>query len=261
MKELVFDNNGQIVTNSLLVAEKFEKNHFDVLETIKELFVKAENSFETDNQQLASLKQMFIPSEYEVPLNNGTSAVRKAPMYIMTRDGFSLLVMGFTGQKALQFKLDFINAFNQYEKLAKNPVANLSKIDLAQMVIESEREKERLQIQNELQQLELKKQAPKVEYYEMVLQSESTYNTNQIAKELGMSAITLNRKLHELKVQYKQGGTWLLYYPYQNKGYTKTETHTYTDSLGQTHTSMLTVWTEKGREFIHELMNKELKTA
>lgn len=50
MKNLVFNNNGQAMTNSLLVAEKFEKNHFDVLETIKELFVKAEKSFETENQ-------------------------------------------------------------------------------------------------------------------------------------------------------------------------------------------------------------------
>ncbi|MBT0558622.1 phage antirepressor KilAC domain-containing protein [Riemerella anatipestifer] len=113
----------------------------------------------------------------------------------------------------------------------------------------------------ELQQAELKKQAPKVAYYEEVLQSESTYNTNQIAKELGMSAITLNKKLQDLKVQYRQGGTWLLYHKYQNKGYTKTKTHTYTDTKGATQTSMQTVWTEKGRLFIHEALSKRLQTA
>lgn len=109
----------------------------------------------------------------------------------------------------------------------------------------------------ELQQAELKKQAPKVAYYEEVLQSDSTYNTNQIAKELGMSAITLNKKLKDLKVQYRQGGTWLLYHKYQSQGYTKTKTHTYTDAHGVTQTSMLTVWTEKGRVFIHQLLNKD----
>ncbi|MCU7583663.1 phage antirepressor KilAC domain-containing protein [Riemerella anatipestifer] len=113
----------------------------------------------------------------------------------------------------------------------------------------------------ELQQAELKKQAPKVAYYEEVLQSESTYNINQIAKELGMSAITLNKKLQDLKVQYRQGGTWLLYHKYQNKGYTKTKTHTYTDTKGATQTSMQTVWTEKGRLFIHEALSKRLQSA
>ena len=144
------------------------------------------------------------------------------------------------------------------EKLAQNPVAHFSKIDLAHMVIESEREKERLQIQNELQQEELKKQAPKVAYYNEVLQSQSTYNTNQIAKELGMSAVTLNKKLRDLGVQYKQGGTWLLYHRYQNKGYTKTQTYTFADSNGNTQTSMQTVWTEEGRLFIHDILKQQL---
>lgn len=258
MKELVFKNNGQIVTNSLLVAEKFEKEHKNVLSAIESIFVSAENSAETENQSLMNLKRMFWLSEYDVPLNNGTGATRKAPMYLMNRDGFSLLVMGFTGQKALNFKLDFISAFNEMEKLAQNPVAHLSKIDLAQMVIESEREKERLQIQNELQQEELKKQAPKVAYYNEVLQSQSTYNTNQIAKELGMSAVTLNKKLRDLGVQYKQGGTWLLYHRYQNKGYTKTQTYTFADSNGNTQTNMQTVWTEEGRLFIHDILKQQL---
>ncbi|MGV4405258.1 phage antirepressor KilAC domain-containing protein [Ornithobacterium rhinotracheale] len=107
----------------------------------------------------------------------------------------------------------------------------------------------------ELQKQELQKQAPKVAYYDEVLQSESTYNTNQIAKELGLSAVTLNRKLRDLKVQYKQGGVWLLYHKYQNKGYTKTRTQTYTDSNGVQQTAMLTVWTEQGRNFIHNLFH------
>ena len=243
MKELVFKNNGQIVTNSLLVAEKFEKEHRHILETIRTVMRTAENS---------ALLHMFHETTYLSSQN------KELPMYLMNRDGFSLLVMGFTGQKALNFKLDFISAFNEMEKLAQNPVAHLSKIDLAQMVIESEREKERLQIQNELQQEELKKQAPKVAYYNEVLQSQSTYNTNQIAKELGMSAVTLNKKLRDLGVQYKQGGTWLLYHRYQNKGYTKTQTYTFADSNGNTQTSMQTVWTEEGRLFIHDILKQQL---
>lgn len=257
MKELVFSNNGQIMTNSLLVAEKFQKNHRDVLSAIDELVKgSAEFSATPTETNKSSLLQMFEETTYIHPQNK-----QEYRMYLMNRDGFSLLVMGFTGQKALQFKLDFINAFNHYEQVAKNPVANLSKIDLAQMVIESEREKERLQLQNQLQEQELQKQAPKVAYYEEVLQSQSTYNANQIAKELGMSALTLNKKLKEMGVQYKQGGCWLLYHKHQDKGYTKTKTHTYTDSNGQTKTSMQTVWTEEGRRFIHNLFKKALQIA
>lgn len=118
MNNLVFKGqNNQALTNSLLVAEKFGKNHKDVIEVITSILVKAENSAQTDNQQLA---KMFALVEYDVPLNNGTGAVRKAPMYVMNRDGFTLLAMGFTGEKALKFKLDYINAFNQMEETIKN---------------------------------------------------------------------------------------------------------------------------------------------
>lgn len=112
-----------------------------------------------------------------------------------------------------------------------------------------------LQQQTEIQKQQLQIAAPKVEYYDTVLQSKSTFNTNQIAKELGMSAETLNRKLKNLKVQYKQNGQWLLTSKYQNKGYTKTRTYTYTRVDGTTGTSLQTTWTEAGRQFIHRLFN------
>lgn len=103
-----------------------------------------------------------------------------------------------------------------------------------------------------LQEQSIKEAAPKVEYCNKVLQSESTYVTNQIAKELGMSARSLNKRLREFGVQYNQSGTWVLYKRYQGHGYTKTKTHHYYNSLNEQCTSMQTVWTEKGRMFIHD---------
>ena len=95
MNDLVFKGqNGQALTNSLLVAEKFGKEHKHVLDSIRNLL--AENSAETINQQVS---EMFVLTEYESSLNNGTDAVRKLPMYIMNRDGFTLLTMGFTGRR------------------------------------------------------------------------------------------------------------------------------------------------------------------
>lgn len=102
MKELVFrSEKGNPVTTSLLVAEKFEKEHKHVLDAIRNLV--AENS---------AASSLFFESQYE---NRG----KYYPMFIMSRDGFSLLVMGFTGKQALQFKLDFIDAFNKMEQVIK----------------------------------------------------------------------------------------------------------------------------------------------
>jgi phage antirepressor YoqD-like protein len=143
------------------------------------------------------------------------------------------------------------------EDLLNNPDTLIKTLE----VLKSERaEKERLQIQNQKQHEALQLSAPKVEYYNEVLSSASTYTTTLIAKELGLSATALNRKLNELKIQFKQNDTWVLYQKYQSLGYTKTTTSTYTDSQGITRTSMLTVWTEKGRFMIHELL-KEKQSA
>lgn len=106
----------------------------------------------------------------------------------------------------------------------------------------------------ELQSKELKEQAPKVAYHDGVLTSTSTYTTTQIAKEFGMGAPTLNKILHEKGIQYKHNDQWLLYSKYQNNGYTKTITRMFDNGYGDVHTSQLTVWTERGRRFIHDQM-------
>ncbi len=107
----------------------------------------------------------------------------------------------------------------------------------------------------DFQDQELKMQAPAVQYYRKVLNATDTVTTNVIAKELGMSAISLNKILHEeYRMIYKSGDTWVLYAKYQNMGLTRTKTHTYTDNSGNIRTSIQLVWTQKGRNFIHELL-------
>lgn len=93
---------------------------------------------------------------------------------------------------------------------------------------------------------------PKVTYYDLVLQNKSLLSVSKIAKDYGMSARSLNKLLHSLGVQYKQGDIWLLYAKYQDKGYT----HTSTYALDEEHSKVTTKWTQKGRLFIYELLKE-----
>ena len=98
MNELVHLEHDEAVCSSLEVAEKFGKRHNNVLRSIGGLLKNEET------------KKMFKKSVY---IDNQNK--QEYPMYLMNRDGFSLLVMGFTGAKALDWKLKYINAFNQME--------------------------------------------------------------------------------------------------------------------------------------------------
>lgn len=106
MNELVFKGqNDQVLTTSLKVSEVFGKEHKHVLESVRELIKGcAENSADP----------MFAETTY-INEQNG----QEYPMFVMNRDGFTLLAMGFTGKKAMKFKLDYIAAFNAMEKALK----------------------------------------------------------------------------------------------------------------------------------------------
>lgn len=95
---------------------------------------------------------------------------------------------------------------------------------------------------------------PKVSYYDLVLQSRDSLTIRVIAKDYGLSAQRLNELLHELGIQYKQSGTWLLYQKYAGHGYTDTKTHIINDA-GRTRVH--TYWTQKGRLFIYETLKAQ----
>lgn len=111
---ITYDNDHQQpVVSSLQVAEDFNKNHRDVLKAI-------ENLKEGVAQNFADL---FYKAEYVHPQNK-----QHYPMYLMNRDGFSLLVMGFTGKEALDWKLKYIQAFNAMEKQVRNEMSTEEKV-------------------------------------------------------------------------------------------------------------------------------------
>lgn len=144
-----------------------------------------------------------------------------------------------------------------FHKVAKH---ELSRKELALMVLQSEEEKERLalevqqkQITIELQEKEIKESAPKINYYDNHLQSVNTLTSTQVAKQIGMDAEKLHRKMKEIGILYKQSGQWLLYSPFSTWGLHATRTQTYTRNDGSIGTSVYTVWTTKGIRFIHAL--------
>ncbi len=93
--------------------------------------------------------------------------------------------------------------------------------------------------------------APKAEYCDEVLDSVSCMTTTQVAKELEMTAIELNRWLCEQGIQYWQSDQYMLYANYARRGFAKNRTYSYRDAEGELHTHTYLVWTERGREFIH----------
>lgn len=154
--------NNKIVVSSRQVAKNFEKEHKHVLEDISK-YIKAENSAMTD---------WFCKTYYQA----GTG--KKYPMYYMTRDGFSLLVMGFTGKKALAWKVKYIKAFNAMEKMIKsnyklpdftNPVE--AAIEWAKQYKEKEKYKE-----------ELNKAKPKAEFADAITQCNTNLPIGTFAK-------------------------------------------------------------------------------
>ena len=110
-KDVVVSKNdkGELVVTSRQVAEDFGKEHKNVVRAIENL--TAQNS---------AVKNIMIESKFEHRGNEYTE-------YLLTRDGFSLLVMGFTGSRALEWKLKYIEAFNKMEQAIKNPYGHLSK--------------------------------------------------------------------------------------------------------------------------------------
>ena len=102
---------------------------------------------------------------------------------------------------------------------------------------------------------EIARLQPKADYADEVLDSVSCITTTQLAKELGMTAQELNRRLCEMRIQYWQSGQYMLYAEFARQGFAKSRTHKRVLKHGMVITEMYLVWTERGREFIHQLLN------
>lgn len=179
-------------------------------------------------------------------------------MWFLTENGLYEVLMQSRKPIAKQFKKQVKQILKSIRKHGMYAIDNL--LDNPDMAIAAfqklkEERQLRLQAQEEVAQKNqiIQELQPKATYYDLILQSESLVAISVIAKDYGMSAKKLNSLLHELKVQFKQGSTWLLYQKYANKGYTQSKTHT----LDAERSKMHTYWTQKGRLFIYDLLKNK----
>ena len=186
MNEIVFRGaNDQAVTSSLLIAVKFSKEHKNVMQSIRNLIGgTAENS---------AIAEMFSESTY---LNEQN---KEQPMFLMNRDGFTLLAMGFTGKKAMQFKLEYIKAFNSMEAQIKASQKPKSQLEILQMSINQLVEQEHRLSSVERDVAETKKEIAemkqeRIENGKLLLEAEVSENK--------VPEISMRNKIRRLVNQY-----------------------------------------------------------
>ena len=239
-------SNGELVVSSRQVAENFGKEHSKVIRSIEGI------------ANFGDTQGMFHKVSY-VNEQNG----QEYKEYLMNRDGFSLLVMGFTGKEAMAWKLKYIEAFNAMEKKLSKPQLTLTEqmaqgLLAAQQLLSEEKEARLKAEQKNIEQektIEVLK--PKADYTDMILKNNSLVTITQIAKDYGMSGKAMNSKLHEMKIIYNLNGQWLLYSKYQSQGYVHSETFPIKHKNGYEDTKMNTKWTQKGRLFLYERLKAQ----
>ena len=225
--------------SSVEIAELTGKQHYHVMEAIRNM----EPAWKKVNQS------KFRLVEYQ----DAKGEMR--PMYELTKTECLYVATKFNDEARAKLVIRWEQL--EREKQSQNVLPG-NYLEALKSLVVAEEQKQQLQIQNEIQSERLKIAAPKADYYDRTLMAKNTVSTTVIAKELGMSAVTLNKKLKEMGIQYKVGQTWVLTSKYQNMGYT--DTQTYTETIDdETRSYVSTVWTQKGREFIHSLFrpNKE----
>lgn len=244
----VINNNGELVVSSRKVAEDFGKEHRNVLVNIRAILAAEK-----------SATKFFHETTHEY-------RGQQFPEYLMNRDGFSLLVMGFTGKEALTWKLKYIEAFNAMEKKLKELSAPQTLDDTLNADVlfliaskwkaDSDKRKElevrvaELEAQIKTQQVQpVISEATKVAIKEAKVEQHRLYTVGEIARECGFpDAKTLNLALNDLGIQYKVKSHWQLAKEYEELGYAMI--------VSPYANTPFLKWTLKGKEFIRQQLKE-----
>lgn len=187
----VSNQNGKTVVCSVEVAEHYEKRHDNLMQAINRLLSMSKEC-----------SKMFFAGTYTNTKNH------EYPCYYMTRDGFSVLTMGFTGAKALEWKVKYINAFNKME------AAILSTMDSYQ--IEDPVKRAQRWIEEKQAAMRIEKQlqaaAPKAETFDQICTSRTASNFTEAAKLLGVKRKSMIEQLERHEYLYRNNHNVLVPY-------------------------------------------------
>lgn len=260
-------NNLVQTISSREVAKMMEREHKEILRMI-EGYEPPEGS---KKRKIVGIiptltEGNITPSDYFIESSYKDASGKSNKCYECTKMGCEMLANKLTGEKGILFTARYVNKFNKMEQYIKEQqVPQLTEKQMLQLQILNGDEMERI---GALKQYEgvitkplidtIEKQSdainelkPHAEYAERVLEDKKTLLTpTQIAKDFGMAGQGLNALLHELGVQYKQNGQWLLYAKYQGKGYTGPYQPDIPNAKPQTR------WTQAGKKFIHDILRK-----
>ena len=184
-------------------------------------------------------------------------------MWFLTEDGFYEVCMQSTKPNAKIFKKEVKKILKTIRKTGMYMTDNVwdtitnNPEKLGEVLInygKVKRELEHLEEENQIQKQLIAEYKPIKEYVDTILSSEDTMTITQIAADYGLSAYELNKTLNEQRIIRKVGGQWILYAEHMNKGYTKSETITVKRKNGTEKVVPNTKWTQKGRLFVHNLL-------
>lgn len=221
LQKIQIENNSEVgaVVSSRVIAQELEKKHAHVIRDLEKILLSP------------NVGSVIIPNEYK------DSTGRKLKEYLLTKDGFTLYMFNIQGHN--DFKMAYINKFNEMEKQLKQPVASYmieDPVRRAEKWIEEQKEKEKLLEQNSIQQQQIGELKPKADYVDEILKSPGTMTITQIAADYGLSAQKLNKLLHQARLQRRVGKQWVLYIENMNRGYTKSHTIEIVRSYGHPDT-------------------------
>jgi anti-repressor protein len=177
--------DGKPVTTSRQVAEFFGKEHKHVLRDIEQILAQVPEN---------SGKPNFGLSEYEVPAGGG---VRKQPMYLMDKDGFTLLVMGYTGADAMCFKIAYIRRFNEMEEILRGALPEARdespEAVIARAVILAEATIKRIEAERKALEGQVTEYRPLAGFAKAVQASEDTILIKQLAGFLKQNGVNIGQ--------------------------------------------------------------------
>ena len=179
---------------------------------------------------------------------------------VINESGLYALIFGSKLPQAKQFKYwvtsEVLPAIRKHGAYLTDKKANdvVNGNGLADLLIQAGEQLKQKEAELAVKQAELKEAHPKVEYYERVMNSDVLLTMTTIAKNYGMTAMAMNKLLHKLGVQFKQGGSWTLYSQYADKGYVHTQM--YVPSAKSAPMVSQTKWTPKGQKFVYDLLSE-----